>query len=372
MNPPSSFMINRSHDENLKNLTMNIAHKFFNHKILSPYSILNAMLLVMFGSNDTTRQELLNYFLIDDFDHLKRSGKDIRNLNKTKYDELKIANAMFLNKGFDIKDSYKQLLQLFNSKIESVDLKNSIDYINSYIEQNTGNMITNFLSKDSINNDTKAILLNCIYFNAKWSKEFKQMENQMEFNGTKMDFMECEGNFQYYDNNYFETVKIPYEKENFSMIACLPKGRNNTLEISEIITRNEFRIHGQLNHPERMKHDDFIIKMPEFEIDETIDIKKKMKNNGINLLFDEKKCDLTNIYENSNDNLYVGNILHKAVIKVNHKGTEAAAVTAVMFETYNYNPNQKKPRELIFNKPFHYFIVHNTTNAIIFSGKFNG
>lgn len=73
----------------------------------------------------------------------------------------------------------------------------------------------------------------------------------------------------------------------------------------------------------------------------------------------------------SKKNLYVSQILHKAVIKVNHKGTEAAAVTAVVFDCLSAGPKTGPP-VVYFDKPFDYYVVHNDSNTVIFSGKFEG
>ncbi len=63
---------------------------------------------------------------------------------------------------------------------------------------------------------------------------------------------------------------------------------------------------------------------------------------------------------------HISDVLHKAVIDLNEKGTTAAAVTVVRMgatmaireEIFNFNAN----------RPFMYFIVDNRTKLILFMG----
>jgi len=66
-----------------------------------------------------------------------------------------------------------------------------------------------------------------------------------------------------------------------------------------------------------------------------------------------------------NPGLYATEVLHKVKIDITEKGTEAAATTAVLLRR---DGNQKK---LVANRPFMYFIRHDPTKLILFSGTVN-
>ncbi|XP_043250176.1 leukocyte elastase inhibitor-like isoform X1 [Colletes gigas] len=66
-----------------------------------------------------------------------------------------------------------------------------------------------------------------------------------------------------------------------------------------------------------------------------------------------------------NPHLYASDVLHKVEIDITEKGTEAAAVTAVLLDR---DGNQKR---LVANRPFLFFIRHDTTGLILFWGTVN-
>jgi serpin B len=58
-------------------------------------------------------------------------------------------------------------------------------------------------------------------------------------------------------------------------------------------------------------------------------------------------------------------VIHKTYIKVNEEGTEAAAVTAIVFETTSIGP----PKQITVDHPFLFAITENSSKSILFMGK---
>ncbi|CAK9801102.1 Uncharacterized serpin-like protein MA_2613/MA_2612 [Anthophora quadrimaculata] len=75
--------------------------------------------------------------------------------------------------------------------------------------------------------------------------------------------------------------------------------------------------------------------------------------------------ELRNTATLTNPHLYASDVLHKVEIDITERGTEAAAVTAVVLER---DGNQKR---LIANRPFIFFIRHNPTRLVLFWGTLN-
>jgi serpin B len=85
---------------------------------------------------------------------------------------------------------------------------------------------------------------------------------------------------------------------------------------------------------------------------------------GIREVFQPGIADLTRMARVARGSIWVDKVIHKAVIKVNEKGTEAAAVTAIFVLTsapvYNI--------EVVVDKPFIYILRDRDSKAILFVG----
>ncbi len=72
-------------------------------------------------------------------------------------------------------------------------------------------------------------------------------------------------------------------------------------------------------------------------------------------------------FDNIRDNIFISRVLHKAVIEVNEEGSEAAAVTVVEMK----ESAVEEPIRFIANRPFLFLINDESTDTILFMGKYS-
>jgi len=72
-------------------------------------------------------------------------------------------------------------------------------------------------------------------------------------------------------------------------------------------------------------------------------------------------------HRQSDENLYIADVVHQAFIEVNEEGAEAAAATAVIVSVYSSVGSG--PTVFKADHPFIFFIIDNRTDMILFSGK---
>jgi serpin B len=93
-----------------------------------------------------------------------------------------------------------------------------------------------------------------------------------------------------------------------------------------------------------------------------------LKDLGMPLAFDAARADFTGIAKpaRAEDRLSIGEVFHKAFVKVDEKGTEAAAATAVSMVAGGPPP---KPVQFVADHPFLFFLRDRRTGLILFMGR---
>jgi serpin B len=67
--------------------------------------------------------------------------------------------------------------------------------------------------------------------------------------------------------------------------------------------------------------------------------------------------------------LYIGEIVHRAVIEVAEENTEAAAATAIGIRALAVPARAPTPEPFRVDHPFLFYLVDDTTGGILFEGR---
>ncbi len=89
-----------------------------------------------------------------------------------------------------------------------------------------------------------------------------------------------------------------------------------------------------------------------------------MTNLGMGIAFDKNSADFSRIADVKPERLYLAFVDHKAVIEVNEKGTEAAAVTNVGISA----TAMPIRTQFVVNRPYMFIIRDDRSGTILFSG----
>ena len=102
------------------------------------------------------------------------------------------------------------------------------------------------------------------------------------------------------------------------------------------------------------------LRMPKFSISTDYSLKEVLPELGIKKVFSQQ-ADLSRI--TGTKDLYVSQVVHKAVLDVDETGTEATAATGVATVI------RRQPRTLNFNRPFMVVITDMDSQSILFVAK---
>lgn len=352
--------------------------------IVSPFSIHTAISMLFFGSpkNSTTNEELSNVLYLSNegdisvnnylfnYLYLLKFYNDARRI----YDaEVEIANKIFLQDGISPKEHFKTLLEAFyltstqNTNFE--DPEDSAHVINQYVNQKSRGLIEEIITPHDVGILTRLVLVNAIYFKANWKYQFnKQFTSPMLYNLigdqgriTHKKGMKILATFRSSTSESLSArvLELPYESNAFNMYVLIPK--NNNLESLNELAAN-YDIEEIKNSLKSSSEGQKLrVYMPAFETSFKTGLKETLEIMGINTLFNMAELD-----DISDEPLNVSDVLHKAQVKVNEEGSEAAAPTAVVVNIGSGGPRFPEFR---VNRPF-VFIIHDSVNNLpLFVGR---
>ena len=378
--------VNKFSKQMLRTLT---SKEEYNDKniIVSPFSIHTALSMLFYGSpkNSSTNDELAqllnlstdegseNQNYLFNYLYLLKFYNDARRIYNA---EVEIANKIFLQNGFDIKEHFKTLLEAFYlTSTQTTDFAKSeeaADTINEYVEKKTRGLIDEIISPQDVGILTRLVLVNAIYFKANWKYQFnKQFTSPMFYNllgnqgqvqherGMKVLAAFRSGNSEKLNSRILE---LPYDSDDFNMYILIPK--NNTLESLNDLTEN-YDI-DEIEKSLKSSPNGQLLKvfMPAFETTFKTEMKDTLELMGVSTLFRTP-----NLGDISDEPLYVSDVLHKAQVKINEEGSEAAAATGVIVNTRSGGPSFQRQPEFRVDQPF-VFIIHDNANKLpLFIGR---
>lgn len=355
----------------IENLIGNEDNYFF-----SPLSISVALAMVYIGARGTTREEMSNALdynaigknslpnkISENFQELLRSLQTENN----DYSFL-IANGAFIQKGYRVSHYYSSSLKkFFDSNVSFLnfaeDDEATMKKINEWVANYTKGKIPKLLN-EPLDKLTVMVLLNAVYFKGLWDVPFNESMTRnglfYRYNKTAkiVPFMVThEEAHHYYDTEKNSHVlELDYQGTNISMVLILPK---HIREFPDYDLTPEFFCKMR----SKLVNEPITIMMPRFKMEYKRELSKDMINMGMTELFSDR-ADLTGIRERND--LHVSLMVHKAVIEVNEKGSEAAAILGIGVDG---RKNPIPSDSFLADHPFLFYIIHKKTNAILFSGR---
>jgi serine protease inhibitor len=328
--------------------------------MFSPVSIKIALAMATNGARGETRDEILKVLKIGDLDETNREFEElIRKYAENEDVTLNIANSLWLNtdyyKGVDFRDTFRETVQKhYFADSEKVNDLNAVDKINTWVDGKTNGKITDLVS----DNDFLAYIVNTIYFKGEWATQFKESSTEKaEFtdrdgNKTDIDFMNMTDYFDYYEDENFRMIKLPYKDRKTSMYIALPAERGTHFD----------------DFIDKMKRTRLQLSLPKFKTEFDIKLKDILSQLGIKTAFDDKAADFKDMFTETSENIFITDVIHKTFINVDENGTEAAAATGVSFDITSM-PTEP-PVVFKADRPFTYFIRDDVDGEILFMGEF--
>ena len=339
-----------------------------NNMVYSPLSVKYALSMLSEGANGETKTELDNL---------------LKDLTLTKYDNidkvLSLANSMF------IRDSYKDkvkseyidtLTSKYNAEVKYDSFENASN-VNKWIEEKTFKIIKNMLQDELVQNpELEMLLINALAIDMGWelefqnedtrSQEFTKIDNQ-KINVAMMSMTTNSKSVKYHKDDVYTAVSLPLKKYSgtqLEFIAVMPNDAilDNTLT-SDNLNQTMNSLMDKLKEVESGRLN---IQIPRFDFEYKTNLNNDLMALGVKKAFTDE-ADFSKI---ANTDLSVGEVLHKANVKITEKGVKAAAATVI---TMKDNAVEiQEPEEITvlkFDKPFLFVIRDMNTGEVWFVGS---
>lgn len=345
----------------------------------SPYSITAALGMTSAGANGRTDLQIRNALQVnlegEDF-HAGINGlaQSLQSHSQaTESLELSIVNSIWSQKDLMLHVNFLDILSRhYDAGVNILDFAREPDssrvIINEWVSEQTHDRINDLLPEGSITVDTRLVLTNAIYFLADWLIKFPdtltddQTFTRLDGSQVTVPMMNLRSEpvkLLYYDSGNYRILELPYKGNRLAMDLILPNdGAYNNFEqniSAEIISHlvNGLDSAGLVS-----------VCIPRFEFaTKSISLKNAFKNLGM-----EEPFSLSADFSGITDiDLFISDIYHKAFIKVDENGTEAAAATAVIMSGTSIET--PPPPKFVANRPFIFFIRDTMTGAILFMGR---
>jgi serpin B len=290
--------------------------------------------------------------------------------------KLRIANRLYGEKTYTFEPAYVDLTKSsFDAPLERVDFKNAADpsrvAINKWVEDKTETRIKDLLPPASLDGDTRLVLVNAIYFLADWQNQFeKERTKDKPFDvdaATKKNvpMMFEKAHFGFAQQDGVKIVELKYKNGEASMFVVLPDKKDGLAEVERGLSKAKLD-----GWTKAVKAEDVELSLPRFEIaTPSMQLADELSALGMPDAFNRDKADFTAIANppKKADRLYIAKVFHKAFVKVDEKGTEAAAATAVVMAKGGGMPS--KGIEMVVDHPFLFFIVDKQSGLLLFMGR---
>ncbi len=346
----------------------------------SPYSISEALAMTYAGARGDTEKAMaaaLHFSLPQESLHPAFNSLDLQLAQRGKgaagKDDkgfrLNIVNAIWGQKDYDFQAQFLDILaQNYGAGLRIVDFVKETEQsrltINNWVSDQTEGKIKDLIPQGVINNLTRLVLTNAIYFNAAWLHPFTAEATSdgpfhlVDGSEKTVPMMHQTESFRYAEGEDYQAVELPYDGNELSMVILLPEAVQFKAFEGKMAAQSVAAITSS------MQSKQVNLTMPKFEYDSSFGLKEALKTMGMGIAFD-MEADFSGM--NGRKDLFIQDVVHKAFVAVDESGTEAAAATAVIVGLKAAPPSQ--PVTLTIDRPFIFFIRDMQTGSIIFIGR---
>jgi serpin B len=329
--------------------------------LLSPVSIALAFSMLLGGARAETEAALRQTFGLGDLplDSLDRECNALLAAlrDPDPRTALAVANGLWVEKGVGLVETFvHRLRSTYEAEIANLDFASpkAPEVINSWVSDRTRGKIPEIVGNLR---GTVLLLANALWFKGLWSQPFDPANTEdAEFTRADGERIPCRlmlqhGYFDHAEHSRFRAIRLPYGDGRIALEVFLPAPGVSCREMLGLLASGAPGI--------RFHDGEGEIGLPSFRAEGEATLNDVLAGLGMSVAF-SPQADFSGIAAHP---LMISEVLHKVLLEVDEKGSEAVAVTSI-----GMSLGISKPFRMIVDRPFACAIRDEETGALLFLG----
>uniref|UniRef100_A0A8D1HZT5 Plasminogen activator inhibitor 1 n=1 Tax=Sus scrofa TaxID=9823 RepID=A0A8D1HZT5_PIG len=343
--------------------------------VFSPYGVASVLAMLQLTTAGDTQQQIQEamQFKIEE----KGMAPALRQLYKElmgpwNKDEISTADAIFVQRDLKLVQGFMPyFFRLFRTTVKQVDfseMDRARFIVNDWVKRHTKGMINDLLGQGAVDQLTRLVLVNALYFNGQWKTPFPEKSthhrlfHKSDGSTVSVPMMAQTNKFNYTefstpDGHYYDILELPYHGNTLSMFIAAPYEKEVPLSALTSILDAQLISQWKGNMTRLTR----LLVLPKFSLESEVDLRRPLENLGMTDMFRPNQADFSSLSDQ--ELLYVSQALQKVKIEVNESGTVASSSTAIIVSA------RMAPEEIIMDRPFLFVVRHNPTGTVLFMGQ---
>jgi serpin B len=243
----------------------------------------------------------------------------------------------------------------------------ALERINGFVREHTAGMIDGIL--DSLSRDAAVCLVSALAFEAKWEdacpEDRVQPGSFTAADGERQEAEYLHTTEQTYleDGNCRGFLKY-YEGRRWAFAALLPEEGTSLPEYIDGLSGEKFRKLLETRQNAKVE-----ASIPKFTAEDDLELGSLLAALGAADAFDPERADFSALgHCEKGENLSISRVLHRTYLKLDEKGTQAGAATAVEIVKATAVMEPEPVRRVDLDRPFLYLLLDTESGMPLFIG----
>ena len=280
--------------------------------------------------------------------------------------KVRVANGAFADRSLDLFPAYSETLRAaFDARVERLDFtdERSVERINAWVSEATGGAIPRLVSR--LDPDDVLVLANAMRFEGGWAQPFDPERTvPAPFHlrsGTAPEVPTMHADdlpARYREDGDFQAVALPYDGGRFEFVAVLPRAGLEAPEALRRLAADPSWLGGR-----GFRRSRGALALPRLALDAEASLLPALRALGLGAALDDPRA-FAGI---AAPEPKLSRVLHRTMLVLDERGTEAAAATAAVMTTRAAIVKEERTFEMRVDRPFALSVRHRGTGAVLFT-----